>query len=100
MPSLFSPPHEPVALRAPSGAVPAGFILCVQQHLLNVPLLAGRGDLLLAPVVTGTLGTVAAEVELDPGTFNQTQLSLHEERGLVCKCYSVGLCSLGWPSGL
>lgn len=51
----------PAALGAPSGARPPGLPLRFQQHLFHVPLLGGRGDLLLASVMAG-----AIEMDLNP----------------------------------
>ena len=65
-------PHKPVALRASFGAVPARLVLGIQQHFLHVTLLDGGGDLLLAAVVTGALGAIATEMQLNPGTLKQT----------------------------
>lgn len=64
-------PHWPVALGASSGAGSAGLPLCFQQHLFHVALLGGRGDLLLAPVMTcASRGT---EMELNPRLWKSSQ---------------------------
>lgn len=66
-------PHWPVALGASSGACSAGLPLRFKQHLFYVTLLGGRGDLVLASVLTCALRGSATEMELNPGSWKSIQ---------------------------